>query len=439
MYPLAQILHSEGYEVTGSDSNPSSTLDAVRRMGIEVRLGHAPENLGDCGLVVYTAAVFADNPELAEARRRGIPLMPRAELLGIIANSYASAVAVCGTHGKTTSTAMLTETLVAAGKDPAAVIGGKLPSIGGSGRTGGGEYMCCEACEFRDTFLSIFPAYSLILNISEDHLEYFKNLDNIKKSFGKFASQTKKTVIANGDDDNTLSALAGCGRDTVFFGTRDFCSYKAGNITRSGPFFAYDLFESGRYAARVSLSVPGRHNVLNSLGVIAAAELCGTDTGTAVRAVSDFKGVKRRFETVGKFNGFTLIDDYAHNPEEISGLIATAGMLEHKRIIAVFQPVTFSRTRLLLEPLAEALGTADEVILLPILGAREKNTYGISSEELAGHIPGCTVCGGFESAARQIVTDAGPGDIVLIFGCGDIYKMIPFIEKLTGKDSGLRE
>ncbi|MBQ3141697.1 MAG: UDP-N-acetylmuramate--L-alanine ligase, partial [Clostridia bacterium] len=241
MYPLAQILLAEGYQLTGSDNNPSYTLDSVIKMGVRVFMGHKPENIGeDTQLVVHTAAVFDDNPELVEARRRGIPTMERSVLLGIVANSFADTVAVCGTHGKTTSTAMLTEVLVRGGKDPSAVIGGKLASIGGSGRVGSGEYMSCEACEFRDTFLRIKPAHALILNVDEDHLEYFKTLDNIINSFAKFAAQTGKTVIANGDDANTLEALkrSQTRARTVLFGTADGCEHQGRNLCEQGARFS---------------------------------------------------------------------------------------------------------------------------------------------------------------------------------------------------------
>jgi len=430
MYPLAQILHSEGYEITGSDNNPSTTLESVKQMGITVKMGHSPENLGDCELVVYTAALLEENPELLAAKSRGIPTMPRAKLLGIVANSYENAVGVCGTHGKTTSTAMLTEILLKAGKDPSAVIGGKLASIGGSGRVGKSEYMTCEADEFRDTFLNIDPAFSLILNIDEDHLEYFGNIENIIKSFAQFANQTNKAVVANGDDANTRKAVEFCKTAVVLFGASSGCRYQSKNITESGPYFSYDLSIDGNSVGRIELKIPGRHNVMNSLGVLATADQCGVDMKTAVAAVNEFHGAGRRFENVGKFNGFTVIDDYAHNPTELAATINAAKLAEHKRIIAVFQPVTFSRTKLMLDGLAASLNMADQTVLLPIMGAREINTYGISSADLAAKVKNCILTDGFESAAKVIKENAAPGDLVLTLGCGDVYKVIPILKTI---------
>ena len=434
MYPLAQILIGKGYEITGSDNNPSPTIDAVRRMGIPVKIGHFPENIVDCELVVYTAALLEDNPELLAAKAKGIPTMTRAQLLGIVANSYEKAVGVCGTHGKTTSTAMLTEIFLKAGKDPSAVIGGKLASIGGSGRVGKSEFMTCEADEFRDTFLNIYPAYSLILNVDEDHLEYFKNLDNIIKSFSQFADQTKKTVIANGDDKNTLKAVEFCKTDVVLFGTTVGCRYQAKNIAENGPYFSYDLYIDGMPTGKVDVKIPGKHNVMNSLGVLAAADQCGVEMKDAIEAVNAFHGAGRRFETVGKFNGFTLIDDYAHNPAEIAATLNAAKLTGHKRMIAVFQPVTFSRTKLMLDGLADSLNMADQTILLPIMGAREINTFGIDSSDLAAKIKNCILVDSFEEAAQAIKENAVSGDLVMTLGCGDVYKVIPYLKEIVKLD-----
>ncbi len=430
MYPLAQILHSEGYQITGSDNNPSPTVDAVKSMGIPVKMGHFPENIGDCELVVYTAALLEDNPELLAAKAKSIPTMTRAQLLGTVVNSYKNAVGVCGTHGKTTSTAMLTEIFLKAGKDPSAVIGGKLPSIGGSGRVGNSEFMACEADEFRDTFLNIHPAHSLILNIDEDHLEYFKDLDNIINSFAKFADQTKKIVIANGDDKNTLKAVAFCKTDIVLFGTSTGCRYQAKNIAESGSYFSFEIYIDGVSIGAANLKIPGRHNVMNALGALAAADQCGVEMQTAIDAVNEFKGAGRRFETIGKFNGFTLVDDYAHNPTELAATISAAKLTDHKRIVAVFQPVTFSRTKLMLDGLADALNMADQTILLPIMGAREINTFGIDAADLAAKIKNCVLTDGFESAARAINENAASGDLVLTLGCGDVYKVIPYLKQI---------
>lgn len=431
MFPLAQILCAEGYRISGSDNNPSATLDAEKKLDMTLYLGHSPENVRGADLVVYSAAISSSNPELVAARELGIPTMERAELLGIIANSFAQTVAICGTHGKTTTTSMLTEVLMKSGKDPSAVIGGKLASIGGSGRVGSGEYMTCEACEFRNTYLSIYPYIALILNIDEDHLEFFGNIDNIISSFTEFATHAKGFVIANGDDENTLKAVHAAKKPTILFGCGENCAFRAVNITESGQLYSYDCVVNGKTCGRVNLKIPGRHNVFNSVGVIAAAAECGVSVEDAVKYVSEFKGAGRRFEIIGNFGGFTVADDYAHNPTELAATLSTAKKMDYSGVVAVFQPVTYSRTKLMLNELAQALKIADKVILTPILGSREINTYGIDSADLAALIPGAVLCDGFESAAEQICKTAKPGELVMTLGCGDIYKVMPYVKELT--------
>lgn len=432
MYPLAQILKSLGYAISGSDVSESATTKTLADDGVKVYIGHDGKQVAGADAVVYSAAISQDNPEIIEAKRRGIATLERSELLGIVADSFSKAIAVCGTHGKTTSTAMLTEVLIAAGFDPSAVIGGKLASIGGSGRVGTTDFMVCEACEFNNTYHAIHPWMSLVLNVDEDHLEFFVNIGNIIRSFSFFAAQTTGFVVANGDDTYTLAAVRNCGRQLVLFGTDEECRFRAQNIAEAAGYFEYDFYDDGVFAGRVALSVPGMHNVSNSLGVLACAVLAGVDAKTAVAAVSKFSGTGRRFEKIGVFGGVTVIDDYAHNPTEIKAVLGMARKMNYGNIIAVFQPVTFSRTKLMLSELAEALGMADKCVLTPILGSREINTYGIDSADLAAEIGGAVNTDGFESAAEAVAAAAKDGDLVLTLGCGDIYKALPFITEKLG-------
>lgn len=431
MFPLAEILFAKGYTLSGSDNNPSDTLERVKAMGITVKMGHHPENIQGCGLVVYTAAVFENNPELVAARQAGIPTIGRAELLGIVVNSFEGAIGVCGTHGKTTSTSMLTEILMDGGLDPSAVIGGKLSSIGGSGRVGKSRYMVSEADEFRDTFLNICPETAVILNVQEDHLEYFKDLDTIIASFARFAGQTRKTVVVNADDPGARRAVEGCKTPVIFVGTTGDCDFQAVGITQEGPFARYDLLKHGVKLGRVELSVPGIHQVHNSLCVLAAADSLDLPMDKAIAAAGRFGGVGRRFEFLGSVHGVTLADDYAHNPKELEVTICTAKQMGFKRIIAVFQPVTYSRTALMLHEFAAVLSAADKAVLTEIMGAREINTYHISSEDLAAKIPDSECFADFEQTADYVASFAQKGDLVLTLGCGDIYKCARMIlEKL---------
>ncbi len=422
MFPLAEILHAKGYRLSGSDNNPSDNLEKVKAMGIEVRMGHHPENVEGCGLVVYTAAVFETNPELVAARAAGIPTLGRAQLLGIVADSFEGATGVCGTHGKTTSTSMLTEVLLNAGYDPSAIIGGKLASIGGSGRVGNSRYLVCEADEFRDTFLNIHPETAVILNVQEDHLEYFKNLDNIISSFARFAGQTRKNVVVNMDDEGARRAVENCQTPVIKVGTGEDCDYRALNIIQEGPFARYDLIRRGEKIGRIEMSIPGIHQVHNSLCVLAAADSMGVPMDSAIESVCRFGGAGRRFEFLGKLHGITLADDYAHNPKEIEVTLQTAKQMGYKRVIAVFQPVTYSRTAMMLKEFARVLSIADKTILTEIMGSREINTYNIYSSDLAALIPNGEWYDGFEETAGRVAEIAREGDLILTLGCGDIYK-----------------
>lgn len=424
MCPLAEILHSEGYQLSGSDNNPGDTLERIKALGIPVFMGQRAENIGDAEMVVYTAALLPDNPELVAARTSGVPTFERAELFGAISRLYKRCIGVCGTHGKTTTTSMLTQMLLEAELDPSAVIGGKLPKIGANGRVGKSDLFVCEACEFKDTFLSLSPSVAVILNIDEDHLDYFKTLENLIHSFHRFADMATDAVIYNGDDANTLKALEGVGEKTkITFGFSEENDWYAANLsTVRGAFYAFDAVHGGKVLGRVTLAVPGKHNVLNALAALAAAVYAGADFDAARRGLEAFGGAGRRFENLGTYRGITFVDDYAHHPAELRVTLEAAMQMDFRRVWAVFQPFTYSRTYMLMDDFAEVLRIPDKCVLTEIMGSRERNTYGVRTEQLAAKIPGSVWFDTFDEVADYVLANAGDGDLVLTLGCGDIYK-----------------
>ncbi|MBQ3550955.1 MAG: UDP-N-acetylmuramate--L-alanine ligase [Clostridia bacterium] len=432
MCPLAEILHSQGYVLTGSDVNESDPLKRVRAMGVEVFMGHKAENVHGAELIVYSAAINSENPELKEAAKLGIPTMERSKLLGAITRRYDRVIGVCGTHGKTTTTSCLTQVLVMNEQDPTAVIGGRLPLINANGIAGKSEFMVCESCEFVDTFLQLSPDMAVLLNIDNDHLDYFKTMDNLVASFAKFIKMSKVAVI-NGDDELCKKAIEGFGGEVITFGLDPTNDYTATDIERASLGFKFTVNFKGEPLFDLELSVPGKHNVLNALSVVAACRYYGLDNGGIKKGIEAFGGAGRRFEKLGFFNGITLVDDYAHHPTEIAATLNAAKQLNFKNVIAVFQPFTFSRTELLKNEFIEALSIADKVILTPIMGSREVNTTGISSEHLAQGLKDCTVVAGLPEAAEKAVELAGDGDIIITMGGGDIYKSAYIMRDIMSK------
>ena len=417
MFPIVQILLSQGYAISGSDNNPGETLDAEQAMGVTVYMGQRPENLKGAELVVYSAAIMEDNPELVAARQMGVPVVERSEMLGLLTRHYSDCICVSGTHGKTTTTAMLTQILYGAGLDPTAVIGGKLPAIGGS------SIMTCEACEFVDTFLHLAPDYAVILNVDADHLDYFGTLENIIKSFHKFAGMATKAILYNGDDPNTCKAVEGLDQPKTTFGWREDNDFYPANIVQKGGVkCGFDLMCRGENLGHIELNVPGRHNILNAVAAAAAALAVGATPAQIQEHLPQFRGAHRRFEVLGQVNGVTIADDYAHHPAELKVTLEAAKEMDFNRVWAVFQPFTYSRTALLLEDFAKVLPIADRVVLSAIMGAREVNTYGIYAKDLADKIPGCVWFETFPEIARYVIQEAQPGDLVITLGCGDVYK-----------------
>ena len=437
MYPLAQILHSRGCYLTGSDNNETETLQAVREMGIPVYLGQRAENIEGADLIVHTAAILPDNPELIAAKASGATVLERSQLLGLITEEFGNAICVSGTHGKTTVTSMITQILVENKLDISAVIGGKLPLIHGSGCAGKSDIMVCEACEFQDHFLNLAVDTAVILNVDEDHLDYFKDLDNIIKSFHKFCENTTKAIIVNGDDENSMKAVDDIeGKEIITFGFNKENDYFADNIVLNGLVTEFDAYCNGECLGRVMLNVAGRHNVLNALAAIAAAESVDVPFGDIKSALYNFRGAGRRFEKYGEVRGITVVDDYAHHPAEIAVTLNSAVKLGYNKVWAVHQPFTFSRTSILLDDFAEALAIADKVVLAAIMGGREKNTIGIHTQALAEKIDGSVWFeeeehdANFELVAQYVADNAEEGDLIVTLGCGDVNKVARRILKL---------
>ena len=424
MFPLVQILHSEGFTITGSDNNLTDTVNYERDvLGIPVAIGHNPENFKGADLIIYTAAILKDNVELVAALASGIPCWERSQLLGEVTKRYDRCICVSGTHGKTTVTSMITQVLYGAGLDPTAVIGGKLPAIHGGGRAGASDIMVCEACEFVDTFLKLYPDISVILNIDEDHLDYFGSLDNIIASFRKFAELTTKTLIVNGSDENTKRAVAGLDKPIITFGWDESCDYWPANIRyNKGIHTEFDLMHKGELLGHIELQVPGRHNILNAVAACAAAVFVGATPEQIREHLWQFGGAGRRFEVVGKVSGITFVDDYAHHPRELEVTLRTAMEMGFHQVWAVFQPFTYSRTALLKDDFIRVLSIADRVVMSEIMGGREKNTYHIFTKDLAEHIPGSIWFQTFREIAEYVLSHAQEGDLVITLGCGDINK-----------------
>ena len=431
MCPLAEILHSKGYILTGSDNNESDPLKRVKALGVKVFMGHNAENIDGAELVVYSAAISKENPEIQEAEKRGIPTMERSHLLGAITRKYDNVIGVCGTHGKTSVTSMITQILILNKMEPTAVIGGKLPLINSNGIAGKSEIMVCESCEFVDTFLQLSPDITVLLNIDNDHLDYFKTMENMVASFKKFIGMGKICYV-NGDDELALSATSGLDIKTVTFGFDSKNDYYAANETAGKFGFSFDVIKGGEVVTRLDLKIPGHHNILNALSAFAVAYDMGVSADGIKSALEQFTGAGRRFEFLGEFNGFVLADDYAHHPTEIKATLTAAKNLDYNRVIAVFQPFTFSRTALLKDDFIKALSIADKVILTPIMGSREVNTFNIYSEDIAKELPDCVIVDGFENIANEIINTAKDGDIVITMGGGDIYKAAYIVkEKLS--------
>lgn len=427
MSALAEILLYFGYNVTGSDAQPSELTNKLINSGALVTIGQSADNIKNPDLVCYTAAISESNPELKAARALGVPVIERAELLGAIMEKYKYPIAVAGTHGKTTTTSMLSLALLAADTDPTILVGGCLPQIGGNYRIGGNDYLPFEACEYVESFLHFRPYISIITNVEEDHLDYFENLNHIISSFGKFARLTAPSgcIIVCSDDENACQVVKDIQSNIVYYGIdSDKADFTAKNIiTDKDGLPTFDVCKKGEIIVSLSLSVAGRHNILNALAVTAAADFLGLDMTAIKKGLEQFTGTQRRFDRLGKANGFDVVDDYAHHPTEIRATLETAKDMQYKKVWVVFQPHTYSRTKALLDQFPDALKLADRVMIADVYPAREQYDGTIHSCDLAAKIPGSVYMNDKDAIKRYLLKNAEEGDLVITMGAGDVWKI----------------
>lgn len=431
MNGLASILLNMGYKVTGSDMRYSKAISKLEQLGINVHIGHSSDNITNPDMVVYTAAISKDNPELLKAAELGIPLIERSVLLGIITKKHPKSIAVSGTHGKTSTTSMIAMIMLEEGLNPNIHIGGDLDAIGGGTRIGGNEYFVTEACEYVDSFLKLYPYIAVILNIEADHLDYFKDINHIKNSFHKFATQVqdKGYIIACADDKNTMEVLNDIHHTKITYGIKsDFAALRAIDIefdSNGKP--SYKLVADGKDCGIIKLGVPGLHNVLNSLAAAAACKAVGCSMESIKQGLLKYTGVHKRFEYKGTINGTTVIDDYAHHPSEIKATLETARKCASSRIWCVFQPHTYSRSKFFIDEFASAFSNADSVIVSDIYAAREIDNGLIHARTLAERIKkSCKdtqYISSFEDIAAYLKEKTKPGDMVITIGAGDISKV----------------
>ena len=433
MSGLAEILLSEGFSVSGSDWNRSPLTQMLEEQGAKVNYGkpqRAESITGDVGLVVCTAAVHKDNPEYAEAVRKNIPVLTRAQFLGQLMRNYKTPIAVSGTHGKTTTTSMISEILLQADTDPTLSVGGILRSIHGNIRVGKSDLFVVEACEYTNSFLSFFPKIGIILNIEEDHLDFFKDIEEIRDSFRRFARLIPDDgcLILNSGIDRWQEITEGLSCRIITFGLDESADYSPSDITYNE--FADATFLAHRKGAAplpVTLGVPGEHNILNALAALALSDLLCLSPADAQEALRSFHGTDRRFEYKGTVNGITIIDDYAHHPTEITATLKAARNYPHKTLWCVFQPHTYSRTKAFLDDFASALCLADRVILADIYAARETDTLGISSADIRDRIvkagKKCDYFHTFEEIEKFILANCINGDLLITMGAGDVVNI----------------
>lgn len=431
---LGKLLAARGYRVTGSDTSNSSFVENLRRQGIEVTLGHHRDNLGDADWVAYTSAIAVDNPELVEARQRGLPVFEGAEVLAFLMEGSKQSIAVSGTHGKTTTTAMISLALLAAGVDPTIVIGGEVDVLGGNSRPGHQDYFVTEACEFREAFLHLRPNVAVVTNIDWDHPDCYPTLDAVVQAFRKFLALLPPTgrLVVCGDDSSAaaLSLEASC--DVWSYGVGDQNRVQATDFSLTPPLGQeFQCLIDGKDIGRVRLAVPGRHNALNALACLSVCAALGLPLHKALAALQGFKGVRRRFEIKGESAGVIVVDDYAHHPSAVRSTLRTAREHFPGRIWCVFQPHTYTRTRSLQHEFAGSFGDADFAVFTDIYAAREPDPGDVSSQLLAdetrlGH-SGVYYFGNLDGVLEKLPPLLTPGDLVITMGAGDITRLGPKI------------
>ncbi|MBQ8540963.1 MAG: UDP-N-acetylmuramate--L-alanine ligase [Clostridia bacterium] len=427
MSALARILMDDGCIVSGSDMKESHITRQLEEYGAKVFIGHKAENIADQQLIVYTAAVKEDNPEFVAAKEKGIEIIDRAELLGTIMKRYQNPIAVSGTHGKTSTTGMISQIYLEADMDPTVTIGGELDVIGGNLRVGKKDIFIAEACEYHRSFLKFSPKTTVMLNIEEDHLDFFTGLDDIIDTFRRLAILTPEdgALIANIDDKNVLKAIDGVDRNVVTVGIENECDYQGYDITHdASDKCMFKIRKNGEYYATVSLAVPGKHNVYNAICAFAVADISGINKNVICSALGKFIGAHRRFERKGFFNGALIVDDYAHHPSEIKATLDAAKNMGYENIYCVFQPHTYTRTKMLFDDFVKVFSESGvNVIITDIFAAREKDTGLVSAKDLADATCGALYRASFEDVEEYLRGRLKEHDIVFTMGAGDVYKI----------------
>ena len=418
MRPLGLVLQGMGLMVTGSDMSASASTEELIAKGITVYIGHQEANIQGADCVIRTAAAHNDNPEIAAARSAGIPVFERAQAWGVIMREYKNAVCISGTHGKTTTTSMVTHILMEAQWDPTVMIGGYLPLCRAGHRVGNGDTIVLESCEYCDSFLNFFPTLAVILNVEADHLDYFKDLADVEKSFRAFALLSSNGVLANGDDPHVVETLKNM--DYVSFGLQEGNRVRAENICSDWRHF--DVVCDGNFYCHIDLQVLGRHNAMNALAAAGAAWMLGVSGDAVTSGLATFTGADRRLQFKGKFNGADIYDDYAHHPDELAATVEAVRTMNYKRLILAFQPHTYTRTKALFADFVRELKKADLLVLAEIYAARERNTVGISSVDLQKEIPDSVYCETLPEVTDYLRSIACEGDVILTVGAGDIFR-----------------
>ena len=437
MSGIAEILINFGFQVTGSNNVESDATKKLEKSGIKVFIGHNAQNITDPDVVVYSAAIKQDNIEIVTAKEKNIPIIERADFLGELTRCYKDTITIAGTHGKSTTTSMVALCFLEALKDPSIQVGADIQNINGNYKVGNSEYFIIEACEYVESFLKFSPKSEIILNIDNDHLDYFKNFENIKNAFIKYVKLLPDDglLVINGDDSNCLElskyTQATCKTYGINNKNTDF--YAVNIVFDNDGFPEFDVYSKSGFYGRIKLSIPGIHNVLNSLATIALCDYYGIKYETIKKALSKFTGAVRRFEFKGKVNNASIYDDYGHHPTEI---VATAKALMNKKYNkswVIFQPHTYSRTKNLMDDFAKALLNFDNIIILDIYAAREKNTYGITSKDLVDKI--CSLgkqakyIPDFNECVKYLKDNVKENDIVLTQGAGTVTQIGPMLLK----------
>lgn len=435
---IAEILNSRGYNVSGSDMKETELTEKLEHAGIKIYIGHKAENVEGADLIIYSAAIAPENPEMIRANELGIELASRAEVLGTLMSEFGTSIAISGTHGKTTTTSMVSLILENAGKEPTIMVGGNLAEIGGNVKAGKGDYFVTEACEYRDSFLQLRPKIEIILNIDSDHLDYFKDIEHIVSSFDKFANYVpdEGAIIAY-DANPFVSEVIKGHSNAITYGYNKNSTFYISDVAFLDGMPSFHLNYNGEDFGKIQLKVPGEHNILNATAAFACCYNLGVDKETIIKTLESFTGIQRRFDVKGVYGkGFKLVDDYAHHPTEIKATLEAAGNLPHEKLWCIFQPHTYTRTLALFDQFADAFEKADVLILSDIYAAREKNIYEISSEKLTDAIkkahPDKEVLfiSDFDEIAKYVLDNASEKDLVITMGAGDIFKVGDRIKKI---------